>query len=226
MLDLFAAKRKKDKHKKKHRKNIDYMVKNFLNEESRTQQLNRERCIDFLGEDNLQTMEECTDLLLRSRRSIIDSSVNVEEEIIKKKPKHKTILTTELKSKNPKRRLRRRHDKNYFSTANQQNIDYCKVKPLYISFHALGWAKWIVAPEGLNVNFCEGLCPFPLTSSLAASNHAVLQSVSNYNYPEKVKPPCCVPHKLARMTILYHQDDRIITMQNYDNMIVETCGCR
>ncbi|XP_067936035.1 bone morphogenetic protein 2-like [Watersipora subatra] len=212
-------KRKSSKHKRRHRKNIDYLIQNFLNEDSRTLRNNRKKCEELLGSDNPQTTEDCTHLLLRHRRSTIDDSVDIESEVIQ------TIERGSSK-KQSKRRLRRRHDKQRYLDGNRREHDFCQVKPLYISFQALGWGKWIIAPEGLNANFCEGSCPFPLTSTLTSSNHAVLQSVSSYYLPQKVKAPCCVPQNLDRMTILYHHEEKIVTMRNYDNMMVKTCGCR
>lgn len=227
---VVVEKRKNSKHKKRHRKNIDYLIKNFLNEDSRQMRHNRQRCEELLGDDNSQTTDECTELLLRSKRSTIDDSVDIKTEIIQTQERRK-YSRQEVDYDIPsggksKKRLRRRHDKHLYIAANRRGNEFCQVKPLYISFQALGWGKWIVAPEGLNANFCDGTCPFPLTSTLTSSNHAVLQSVSSYYHPEKVKAPCCVPQTLARMTILYHHDDNTVLMRNYDNMMVESCGCR
>ena len=189
----------------------------------------------MLGSANSPTTDDCTELLLRHRRSTVDDTVDMEKEIIQTIERGKgRYLRQEVdrntddlaNSKQSKKRLRRRHDKHLYLAANRRGNEFCQVKPLYISFQALGWGKWIVAPEGLNANFCDGTCPFPLTSTLTSSNHAVLQSVSSFYHPDKVKAPCCVPHTLARMTILYHHEDKIVTMRNYDNMMVESCGCR
>lgn len=230
---LFIEKRKNKKHRKKHRKNIDYMINNFLNEDSRKAQANRQLCVDLLGEDNSQTTEDCTELLLRRRRSIIDEEVDLEDDIqeVRSRSKRRTnrnVINTDMLPdfQESKTRLRRRHDKDMLINANRRRNDFCQQRPLYISFEALKWENWIIAPRGVNANFCEGKCPFPLTSSLTGSNHAVLQSVSNYYHPDKVKPPCCVPQKLKRMSILYHQTETVVTMMNYDDMLVESCGCR
>lgn len=105
----------------------------------------------------------------------------------------------------------------------QQN---CRKESLYVSFDALGWGKWIVAPDGIHASQCNGRCPFPLPKTLASTNHAVLKSVSNFYKPSEVKPPCCVPERLGKMSILYHESDNMVTMRTYDGMIVESCGCR
>ena len=46
----FVERRKNKKLRKKHRKNIDYMITNFLNEDSRKAQVNRQLCVNLLGE--------------------------------------------------------------------------------------------------------------------------------------------------------------------------------
>lgn len=200
-------------------------------------QNNREKCVSLVGEDNFQTTDECTDLLLRNKRSTVDKSIDINQEIIQTTNKARRSQkqrggTTRRPSQSAfsnfkkNRRSRRRHEKLQISANRRGGNEFCQVKPLYISFELLGWGKWIVAPKGLNANFCEGTCPFPLTSVMTSSNHAVLQSVSSFYNPDTVKAPCCVPQNLARMTILYHQDEKIVTMRNYDNMMVETCGCR
>lgn len=210
------------------------MITNFLNEDSRKAQVNRQLCVNLLGEDNSQTTEDCTELLLRRRRSIIDEEVDLEEDIQrvrnsrKRRRSNQKVINTDMLPdfQESKTRLRRRHDKDMLISAHRRRNDFCQQRPLYISFEALRWESWIIAPRGVNANFCEGTCPFPLTSSLTGSNHAVLQSVSNYYHPDKVKPPCCVPQKLKRMSILYHQTETVVTMMNYDDMLVESCGCR
>jgi len=163
-------------------------------------------------------MEQCTTVVMRHRRSLLEDPV-IQADAYDDE--------WEDNSGRTRRRLRSRNQNPDLAIeATRRTNNFCQMKALHISFRALGWGKWIVAPDGLNANFCDGICPFPLTSTLTASNHAVLQSVSNYYHPDKVKPPCCVPQKLARMSILYHQTDKTVTMRNYDNMIVETCGCR
>lgn len=230
--DSITERKKNKKHRKKHRKNIDYMITNFLNEDSRKTKQNREKCVELLGGDDSAMTEECAELLLRSRRSSFDDEVDMEEEVKHTRRRLRSgnieVLKTDMLPdfQESKTRLRRRHDKDMLMAAHRPTNNFCQQKPLYISFEALKWGSWIIAPRGVNANFCEGTCPFPLTSTLTGSNHAVLQSVSNYYHPDKVKPPCCVPQKLKRMSILYHQSETVVTMMNYNDMLVETCGCR
>lgn len=164
--------------------------------------------------------EECTTVLMRQRRSLLDENPLQESD-------DGYDDDWEDNGGRSRRRLQSRNQRSDLTLeAMRRTNNYCQKKPLYISFHALGWGKWIVAPEGVNADFCDGQCPFPLTSTLTASNHAVLQSVSNHYYPNQVKAPCCVPQKLSKMSILYHETEKIVTMRSYNDMMVETCGCR
>lgn len=174
------------------------------------------------------SVEECRTVIMRQRRSLLNRPSFWDDDLDVDRVLDEDEYNDDWEddSGRSRRRLRTNSQPDLALEAMRRTNNYCQSKPLYISFHALGWGKWIVAPEGLNANYCDGQCPFPLTSTLTASNHAVLQSVSNHYYPDKVKAPCCVPQKLARMSILYHQTEKTVTMRNYDDMIVETCGCR
>lgn len=198
---------------------------NFLNEDVRREEQIRDMC--QIRGTSTEAVEECRAVVFRQRRSILenrrptffDDFIDDDEEIA-------DGVNDEWEDDSGRSRRRSRTNSDLALEATRRTNNYCQKKELYIRFQALGWGKWIVAPEGLNANYCDGQCPFPLTNPLTASNHAVLQSVSNHYYPDKVKPPCCVPQKLARMSILYHQNEKTVTMRNYDDMIVETCGCR
>lgn len=219
----FLERKKSNRLKRKSRTNIDFLVENFLNEDVRREQQIQEQCrVQFNSQQD--SMEECTTIIMRQRRSLLNGGQTQvdqddEEEL-------EEVYDDDWEDDSTRQRRRLNDGDNLAIEATRRINSYCQKKPLYVSFRALGWGKWIVAPAGLNANYCDGQCPFPLTSTLTTSNHAVLQSVSNYYFPDKVKAPCCVPQKLQRMSILYHQNDKVVAMKNYDNIIVETCGCR
>lgn len=225
MYCVFIERKKNNRSRRKQRTNIDFLVDNFLNEDVRREQQLRDMCrVEVDSQEN--SMEECTTVVMRQRRSLLDGRSRIEQvDDEDEEDEGNDEDDWEDDSSRRRRRLRDQGDDLAIEATRRTN-NYCQKKPLYVSFRALGWGKWIVAPEGLNANYCDGQCPFPLTSTLTTSNHAVLQSVSNYYFPDKVKAPCCVPQKLQRMSILYHQTEQIVAMKNYDNIIVETCGCR
>lgn len=101
--------------------------------------------------------------------------------------------------------------------------DKCGKKPLKINFDEVGWSSWIIAPHSYYANFCSGECTWPLSDTQNATNHAIIQAI--YHSVGRVVPKsCCAPVKLARMAILY-QLDGIVQMRQYDDMIIEACGC-
>ena len=58
------------------------------------------------------------------------------------------------------------------------------------------------------------------------SNHAFLQSIMNRYEPE-VPLPCCVPDKLAPLSILYNEESsQHVVLKVYPNMSVLSCSCR
>ena len=79
----------------------------------------------------------------------------------------------------------------------------------YVDFAEVGWNDWIVAPPGYNAQFCHGDCPFPLAVD-----------------PSAVPRSCCVPTELSPISMLYLDEYEKVVLKNYENMVVEGCGCR
>ena len=96
----------------------------------------------------------------------------------------------------------------------------------YVDFAEVGWNDWIVAPPGYNAQFCHGDCPFPLADHLNATNHAIVQTMVNSVDPSAVPRSCCVPTELSPISMLYLDEYEKVVLKNYENMVVEGCGCR
>jgi len=103
---------------------------------------------------------------------------------------------------------------------------HCKRHSLYVDFAEVGWNDWIVAPPGYNAHFCHGDCPFPLADHLNATNHAIVQTMVNSVDPSAVPRSCCVPTELSPISMLYLDEYEKVVLKNYENMVVEGCGCR
>lgn len=103
---------------------------------------------------------------------------------------------------------------------------HCKRHSLYVDFAEVGWNDWIVAPPGYNAHFCHGDCPFPLADHLNATNHAIVQTMVNSVDPSAVPRACCVPTELSPISMLYLDEYEKVVLKNYENMVVEGCGCR
>nr|UPK83285.1 decapentaplegic [Macrobrachium rosenbergii] len=131
------------------------------------------------------------------------------------------LLVTYTDDSNSKSRSKRSTPVKHKKTKN-----YCKRYPLYVDFRKVGWDDWIVAPPGYEAYFCKGDCPFPLSEDMNATNHAVVQTLVNSRYPDRVPKACCVPTELSAISMLYMDDDEKFVLKNHQDMVVEGCGCR
>ncbi|XP_061584315.1 growth/differentiation factor 5 [Cololabis saira] len=102
----------------------------------------------------------------------------------------------------------------------------CHRQRLHVDFKALGWDDWIIAPLRYDAFRCGGACHFPLRSHLEPSNHAVIQTLLNSLDPEKSPPACCSPTRLGPISILYADAASNVVYKQYEDMVVEACGCR
>ncbi|XP_074841787.1 growth/differentiation factor 6 [Carettochelys insculpta] len=102
----------------------------------------------------------------------------------------------------------------------------CSRKPLHVNFKELGWDDWIIAPLEYEAHHCEGVCDFPLRSHLEPTNHAIIQTLMNSMDPGSTPPSCCVPTKLTPISILYIDAGNNVVYKQYEDMVVESCGCR
>ncbi|XP_063155588.1 growth/differentiation factor 6 [Candoia aspera] len=102
----------------------------------------------------------------------------------------------------------------------------CTKKALHVNFKELGWDDWIIAPLEYEAYHCEGVCDFPLRSHLEPTNHAIIQTLMNSMDPVATPPSCCVPAKLTPISILYTDAGNNVVYKQYEDMVVESCGCR
>ncbi|XP_020373282.2 growth/differentiation factor 6-A [Rhincodon typus] len=115
-----------------------------------------------------------------------------------------------------------RHGKRHGKKAKSR----CSKKPLHVNFKELGWDDWIIAPLDYEAYHCEGVCDFPLRSHLEPTNHAIIQTLMNSMDPNSTPPSCCVPTKLSPISILYIDAGNNVVYKQYEDMVVESCGCR
>ncbi|XP_077008290.1 growth/differentiation factor 7 [Tamandua tetradactyla] len=102
----------------------------------------------------------------------------------------------------------------------------CSRKPLHVDFKELGWDDWVIAPLDYEAYHCEGVCDFPLRSHLEPTNHAIIQTLLNSMAPEAAPASCCVPARLSPISILYIDAANNVVYKQYEDMVVEACGCR
>ncbi len=137
-----------------------------------------------------------------------------------RKAKDRTKRAANSKGSKHKRRSKGNHLK-------KKKQQQCKRHELYVDFSDVGWDDWIVAPPGYNAFFCHGECDlFPLPEYINTTNHAIVQSLVHSVNPKAVPLPCCVPTELSSISMLYLDEYEKVVLKNYQDMVVEGCGCR
>ncbi len=125
-------------------------------------------------------------------------------------------------------RNNRKQSQGLFNSASRfkrNNNDRCRRHGLYVSFTDLGWADWIIAPEGYPAYYCHGDCPFPLGAHMNATNHAIVQTLVHLMAHTTIPQPCCAPVDLTAITVLFLDDQSNVVLKKYQNMVVKNCGC-
>lgn len=130
------------------------------------------------------------------------------------------------KDKKKKTKKSRRKNKNRPNkkTGGRKKRSGCSKERLFLNFRELGWDKYIIAPVGYAAYRCKGVCDFPLSPHVNATNHAIVQVLVSL-IEKKIPKPCCAPTKLDEMTMIYHDDGNRVIMRKHRDMIVSSCGC-
>ncbi|XP_037533100.1 growth/differentiation factor 6-A [Nematolebias whitei] len=142
------------------------------------------------------------------------------------KEEEKGAHTRRAKGEGPRRRRRTALGNRHGKRHGKKSKSRCSKKPLHVNFKELGWDDWIIAPLGYEAYHCEGVCDFPLRSHLEPTNHAIIQTLMNSMDPYSTPPSCCVPTKLSPISILYTDSGNNVVYKQYEEMVVEQCGCR
>ncbi|EFA09252.1 bone morphogenetic protein 10 [Tribolium castaneum] len=103
----------------------------------------------------------------------------------------------------------------------------CRRKPLYINFSEINFDLWILQPPGYEAYQCQGKCFYPVAEHLNPTKHAIVQALLHSVSPSKVSRSCCVPTNLDSISILYVDNNGVLTYRYaYKDMVVLECGCR
>lgn len=121
---------------------------------------------------------------------------------------------------------RRRKRRSAGKTKVKNDRNFCQRHPLYVNFVEVGWNDWIMAPPGYSAFYCSGECPFPIADHLNTTNHAIVQTLMNSVNADDVPPACCVPTTLDPISMLYLNEHGKVVLKNYQDMVVDGCGCR
>ncbi|XP_077576852.1 growth/differentiation factor 6-A [Stigmatopora nigra] len=131
-----------------------------------------------------------------------------------------------VRGEGPRRRRRTALSNRHGKRHGKKSKSRCSKKALHVNFKELGWDDWIIAPLDYEAYHCEGVCDFPLRSHLEPTNHAIIQTLMNSMDPTSTPPSCCVPTKLSPISILYIDAGNNVVYKQYEDMVVEQCGCR
>lgn len=131
-----------------------------------------------------------------------------------------------VRGEGPRRRRRTALTNRHGKRHGKKSKSRCSKKALLVNFKELGWDDWIIAPLDYEAYHCEGVCDFPLRSHLEPTNHAIIQTLMNSMDPSSTPPSCCVPTKLSPISILYIDSGNNVVYKQYEDMVVEQCGCR
>ncbi|XP_036345608.1 protein screw-like isoform X1 [Rhagoletis pomonella] len=102
----------------------------------------------------------------------------------------------------------------------------CERRNFTLDFKYLGMEKSVIAPKTFEAYFCLGECNFPLGTPMNnATNHAIVQTLMHLKRPNLPKP-CCVPIKLASISILYSVNEDSVNLMRFSQIVAKECGCR
>lgn len=97
----------------------------------------------------------------------------------------------------------------------------CCLRGLKVSFEAIGWSDWVVAPSSYSMKFCEGSCPH---NYKPASMHAQIKG-RLHSLSGETPAPCCVPSAYEPMVLMHYGSEGRLVTQVFDDMIVTGCHC-
>ncbi|XP_028326856.1 growth/differentiation factor 6-A [Gouania willdenowi] len=160
---------------------------------------------------------------IKSRRSVVE---RVREGVTSSAAKEELEKVGVRGDNGPRRRRRTAMSNRHGKRHGKKSKTRCSKKALHVNFKELGWDDWIIAPLDYEAYHCEGVCDFPLRSHLEPTNHAIIQTLMNSMDPNSTPPSCCVPTKLSPISILYIDSGNNVVYKQYEDMVVEQCGCR
>ncbi|KAH1000091.1 hypothetical protein HUJ04_000021 [Dendroctonus ponderosae] len=118
------------------------------------------------------------------------------------------------------KRVRRRAIDCSLDSGNQ-----CCKQRFYVSFKALGWEDWVIAPQGYFANYCRGDCGQHRTPDTFVTYHThVIEEVRKTQHLSGMTP-CCAPLKFSTMSLIYYGPESTIIKRDLPKMVVEECGC-
>uniref|UniRef100_A0A6P7G4I2 Inhibin beta chain n=1 Tax=Diabrotica virgifera virgifera TaxID=50390 RepID=A0A6P7G4I2_DIAVI len=101
----------------------------------------------------------------------------------------------------------------------------CCKQRFYVSFKALGWDDWVIAPQGYYANYCRGDCGHHRTPDTYVTYHTHVIEEARKTQQLSGMTPCCAPLKFSSMSLIYYGPDSTIIKRDLPKMVVDECGC-
>ncbi|XP_030759633.1 inhibin beta chain-like [Sitophilus oryzae] len=121
---------------------------------------------------------------------------------------------------NTAKRVRRRAIDCSVDSGNQ-----CCKQRFYVSFKALGWDDWVIAPQGYYANYCRGDCGHHRTPDTFVTYHTHVIEEARKTQHLSGMTPCCAPLKFSSMSLIYYGPESTIIKRDLPKMVVDECGC-
>ncbi|KAJ8932966.1 hypothetical protein NQ318_004477 [Aromia moschata] len=101
----------------------------------------------------------------------------------------------------------------------------CCKQRFYVSFKALGWDNWVIAPQGYYANYCRGDCGHHRTPDTYVTYHThVIEGMRQTQHLSGMTP-CCAPLKFSSMSMIYYGAGSTLIKRDLPKMVVDECGC-
>ena len=118
---------------------------------------------------------------------------------------------------------RRGNSGNRSQSSRRQLTGHCGLIKYYINFKKIGLNGRIIAPRGMNVNYCSGSCVFPLATNRTI--HAEIQALLHLIDENSVPNVCCSPMSYQPIVLLYFTKNNTLTLRRFLKISVKECGC-
>ena len=107
----------------------------------------------------------------------------------------------------------------------EPDVDTCRKVGMFISFPELGLSNEIILPDGFNAYHWKGKCSS--TQQKKFPNRSALMALLKKKKGVEIdNEPCCVPTKLAPISVIVYEKSGRIVLRKFDDMVVEECGCK
>lgn len=113
-----------------------------------------------------------------------------------------------------------------YDTQNDTEVeaDACRKVDMIVNFADLGLSDTIVFPWKFNAYRCRGRCPPTQRNTFV--NRSLLMALMEEKKGIKINDEaCCIPTKMQGLSLIFFDKDENLVKTDYNNIVVEECGC-